>query len=240
MAQKRNDRTRTGGQQKKDMASWRPGGEPEDAKDVGSKGDFGIPAGGGPSPDRDYVSGNTRASDPGAAQPMDYEHDGVRDHGAGTRDVGPGSGSGGDVDTDVIGVGTGGTGVAQAGPDHRRGPDDTDGTSNEFAGHLPQRRQGDAVIEPATGRGQKELIGKVGGTKRVKGSVVQQPDVQSNPDAQGADAATNPAARGDDSFVGEISSGEARGQDLGLPPSSDTQGLSDERDPEEKDVPDEG
>src|SRR5689334_7359045 len=91
-----------------DMASWRPGSEPDRAKDAGGARDFGVPEGTGPSPDRDYVSRNTRASDPGAAQPMDWERDGVRDHGAGGPASGPGSSSGGDLDPDVIGLGTGG------------------------------------------------------------------------------------------------------------------------------------
>lgn len=69
------------------------------------------------------------------------------------------------------------------------------------------------------GRGSRPI-----GHAAVTGS----PDVQTGSDAQGADAATNPAARGDDSFAGEISSGEARGDDLPVSPSSDTQGLSSE------------
>ena len=36
--------------------------------------------------------------------------------------------------------------------------------------------------------------------------------------------ATNPRARDDDSFSGEVSSGEAAGDDLAMSPSSDTQG----------------
>src|SRR5690242_19538609 len=86
----------------KDMTSWKPGSEPDKAKDVAAKGDFGVPA--TPSADRDYVSENTRHSDPGAALPFSFEHDGVRDHGAGARDSGPGSASAGDLDTDIIGV----------------------------------------------------------------------------------------------------------------------------------------
>jgi hypothetical protein len=206
---------------KNDMASWRPGGEPERAKDVASKGDFGVPVGNGPSPDRDYVSRNTKASDPGAAHPRSSEHDGVRDHGAGAPDSGPGSSSAGDLDPDLLGVGTGGSGIATSGPDDTSpGPDDASRPATQ----------------PAQGRNQQNLVGKVGGPKQVPGgSVIQRPGAESTPDSQGADAATNPQARGDDSFAAEISSGEAQGQDLGISPSSDTQGLARDDDNDDSD-----
>ena len=186
----------------KDFSSWKPGSESNEAKDVGGKADFGVPAGAGPSRERDYVNENTKRSDPGAAQPMDWEHDGRRDHGAGSPDSGPGSGSGGDVDTDFVGVGTGGSGIAASGEIGRPpGPDDSDGTSNEFA-----------AGRPAQGRNQTG-VGKVGGDKRVEGTLVSGGLDQHTNDGEGADDATNPQARGDDSFAAEISSGEARGED---------------------------
>ena len=43
----------------------------------------------GRTAERDYTSRNTKVSDPGASSPYDFEHDGVRDHGAGGRDTGP-------------------------------------------------------------------------------------------------------------------------------------------------------
>jgi hypothetical protein len=79
-------------------------------------------------------------SDPGAAQPFAFEQDGVRDHGAG----GPGSASGGDIDPDIVGVGTGGSGLSFSGNVGRPpGPDDSDGSSDEFAsgGHAEGRNQ---------------------------------------------------------------------------------------------------
>lgn len=201
-----------------DMASWKPGSEPQRASEVGSEGDFGVPVGAGPSRDRDYVNENTKRSDPGATQPFDWEHDGKRDHGAGARDSGPGSGSAGDLDPDLIGFGTGG-GVAASPADEAPGPDDSDGTSNEFASPLPPGAPG-VVVEPASGKGQS------GPRRPIRGSVVQgTTDIQTGPEGQGSDAATNPAARGDDSFAGEISSGEAQGDDLPISPSSDTEGL---------------
>jgi hypothetical protein len=140
----------------------------------------------------------------------------VRDHGAGARATGPGSGSGGDVDTDFVGVGTGGSGIATSGVIGRPpGPDDSDGSSDEFAagGHAEGRNQ--------TG------VGKVGGVKRVAGTTHSADlDASTSGDAQGGDAATNPRARADDAFAGEISTGEAQGQGLPMSPSSDTQGLA--------------
>jgi hypothetical protein len=209
----------------RNMESWKPGSEPDKAKQVGGTGDFGVPAGTGPSVDRDYASKNTKRSDPGAAQPYDWEHDGVRDHGAGARDSGPGSASGGDVDADIIGVGAGGAGVAASGPNDPPGADDTDGSPVRTP--VPSRRQGDAVIEPARGLNQTG-VGRVGGSKRVAGSTAQGSDYASGPPNLGPDAANNPDAEQDDSFAGEVSAGEALGQDLGIPPSSDTQGLPEE------------
>src|SRR3954451_50343 len=89
-------------------ASLKPGSSSEDARKVGGKGDFGAPEGGGAGrvAERDYVSRHTKGRGPGATAPFDFEHDGVRDHGAGGRDSGPGSASGGDVDPDIVGVGT--------------------------------------------------------------------------------------------------------------------------------------
>jgi len=207
-------------------ASLKPGSSTEDARRVGGKGDFGAPEGGatGRTADRDYVSRNTKMSDPGASSPYDFEHEGVRDHGAGLRDNGPGSASGGDLDPDIVGVGTGGSGVATSGIIGRPpGPDDSDGTSDEFA-------------SGAHAHGSDQAAGgKVGGAKRVSGgsTVSRDTDVSTGGDPQGASAVTNPIHElgGDvkhtprdnygDSFASEISLGEASGEDAPLPPSSD-------------------
>jgi hypothetical protein len=219
-------------QQKPDAnASLKPGSSAQDAHKVGGKGDFGAPEGGltGRTAERDYVSRNTKVSDPGTANAWDFEHDGVRDHGAGGRDTGPGSASGGDIHPDIVGVGTGGSGVSLSGNVGRPpGPDDSDGSSDEFAsgGH-------------AQGRNQTLTGDKVGGSKRVTGgsTVARDTDASTGGDAQGAAAVTNPIheAGGDfrhspndaygDAFASEISLGEASGQDAGLSPSSDTRGL---------------
>ncbi len=189
-------------QQSKDFASWKPGSESADAKNVGAAGDFGAPVGAGPNRDRDYINENTKRADPGATQPMGWEHDGKRDHGVGAADSGPGSASGGDVDPDFVGVGTGGSTIATSGNIGRPpGPDDSDGTSNEFA-----------AGGPAQGRNQTN-VGKIGGSKRVAGDVQTRGQDQSTNEGEAADDVTNVQARGDDSFAAEVSSGEARGED---------------------------
>ena len=114
--------------QKKDMASWRPGSEAAEAKDVRADGDFGVPVGSGPSRERDYVSANTKASDPGNAMPRSGEDDGGdagRESGAGANAGGVGSGSGGDLDPDFVGV-AGGSGIAASPPGGRIGADAAD------------------------------------------------------------------------------------------------------------------
>ena len=185
----------------KDMASWKPGSEAAEAKNVGGQGDFGVPAGAGTTREREYVSENTKMSDPGAAKPRSSEFDGVRTGGAGAVFEGDGSGSEGDIDTDVIGIGSG-AGLSAEGPGDAAGPDDSDGSSDEFAsgGH-------------AQGRNQSG-IGKVGGDKRVRGgsTVSRDIDVTTGADGQTSDNVNNPA-RDDDSFAGEVTLGEAKGDD---------------------------
>jgi hypothetical protein len=216
----------------KRATSPKPGSDPREARKVGGKGDFGARAGGARTADRDYASRNTKMSDPGAAQPMDFEQDGVRDHGAGGRANGPGSASGGDLDTDIVGVGTGGSGIATSGVTGRPpGPDDSDGSSDEFA-----------AGGRAEGRNQTHTGGKVGGSKRVRGGTTHSGDLDAHTggDGQGSSAVTNPVHElgGDikhaphdspgDAFAGEVSLGEAMGEDNSLSPSSDTQGDSTE------------
>jgi hypothetical protein len=204
---------RTGKHGAKDMASWKPGSDPKGAKEVESPGDFGVPEGTGPSADRDYVSRNTKRSDPGAAVPRSGEDIGMRTTGALGAATGDGASSGGDLDPDIIGVGTGGTGVSMGGPSGRS----DDGTSREFASG-----------GPAEGRNQTG-VHHVGGNKRVHGTTIDRSpgDIASVPQHEGADSFTNPRVGGnrvgdlDDSFVGEISGGEAFGEDNPMPPSPD-------------------
>ena len=103
----------------KDLASWKPGSEGDEAKTVESKGDFGVPMGTGRTADRDYVTQNTKRADPGAAPPRSGEEggDGLRTTGVGGPATGDGASSGGDLDPDFIGVGSGGSGMAASGPE---------------------------------------------------------------------------------------------------------------------------
>jgi hypothetical protein len=183
--------------QHKDLSSWKPGSEPQEARNVGGKGDFGVPAGPGPTRERDYVSENTRASDPGSAKARSGEEpEGVRTSGAGAADEGVGSGSEGDIDTDILGVGTGGSGISASGPGDPPGPDDSDGSSSEMASGPPAQGQNQPGEGPPRGGGP------------VKGPTISRDLDNPGSAGQGADAATNPA-RGDDAFAGEVSSDEA-------------------------------
>lgn len=195
----------------KDMTSWKPGSDAASAKHVGAQGDFGVPTGAGPTRGRDYVSENTKRSDPGNALPRSGEQEGLRTTGAGAFVSGEGSGSGGDLDTDIVGVGTGGSGVSVSGPSDRTGSGDSDGSSAEMASG-----------GPAQGRNQTG-VDHVGGSKQVHGATFNRSvgDASTTGDGQGAAAVTNPAARVDDSFAAEISVGEAMGHDNAMDPSSD-------------------
>jgi hypothetical protein len=174
------------------------GSDPGAAKSFGGGRDFGARA--DDVRERSYTSANTKASDPGAAQPHAGEGGGgARTAGVGGSDAGVGSSSGGDIDTDFVGV-AGGSGLAQAGPRGVPGPDDSDGTSREFASGPPTQNFKGA---------------KAG---KVEGSTVDgEGDIETTAEGRGASAVSRPP-RGDpdqvdDSFVGEVSEGEASGQD---------------------------
>ena len=175
------------------------GSEPEAARQVGGKGDFGVPE--QDTIGRAYTSANTRASDRGAAAPHAGENE-DRTAGVGGHASGAGSSSGGDLDTDIVGVGTGGSGVAANGPRGTRGPDDSDGSVREFASGPPTQN--------TKGKNAGKVVG--GDTVDHGGG-----DIETTAEGRGADAASRPA-RGDpdaidDSFTGEVSGGEASGQD---------------------------
>lgn len=184
-----------GKKNRKGKSSGKVGSDPEAIHDFGGKGDFGVAA--TPGKDRDYVARNTKASDPGATQPRSAEHEGVRTHGAGGTVSGEGSSSGGDLDTDIIGVGTGGSGFATP-TDYVPRADDTDGSSDEMGSG---RSRGD----------NQDSVGNVGGPRPVHRTMPRANLDETAPGA-GSDSATSQAS-GDDAFVGEVSSGEARGED---------------------------
>jgi hypothetical protein len=114
----------------------KPASNRKDVTKVGGKGDFGVPVGNEKSREVRYTSRNTKAADRGAAQPRSGEGGGARETGAGSHASGPGAGSGGDLDTDFTGVS--GSGLAASGNFRRPpGPDDSDGSSREFASGPP-------------------------------------------------------------------------------------------------------
>jgi hypothetical protein len=173
------------------------GSDPRAAESIGGKRDFGVHE--NDVIERQYTSANTRASDPGAAQPHAGEN-GDRVAGVGSNASGPGAGSGGDIDTDVIGVGTG-SGIAATPADEPPGPDDSTGTSRDFASGPPA----------ANRKGTK--LGKVEGSALDRSGG----DIETTASGRGAAAASRPA-RGDpdeldDSFTGEVSADEAAGEE---------------------------
>ncbi len=161
---------------------------------IGGKGDFGVPVDGSRA-ELDYASNHTKHADPGAAQEADFEQDGVRDHGVGGPASGPGSSTGGDLDVDVIGVGDGGAGLAISGPD---GFDSTSGA----------RRADEATQDSNPSHRARKPLTEV---PRVKGTTFSR-GVEEDDVARGSDAATN-SHMSEDSFAGEISRGDARGEE---------------------------
>lgn len=164
------------------------------AGNVVGKGDFGVRAN-APRAEIDYVSNNTKHSDPGASQPADFEEEDVRDHGVGGPASGPGSSTGGDLDVDIVGVGTGGSGIAISGPDSLENESGTRHADEAASGSARSDRAHKRVTE----------VPQVHGTTFSRG--VEEDDV-----ARGSDAATN-SHMSEDSFAGEVSRGDARGED---------------------------
>jgi hypothetical protein len=163
-----------------------PGSSAADAKSLGGKGDFGVPESN--VAERTYTSRNTKQADPGGAAPRSGS-DGSRTSGVGGHQSGVGSSSAGDIDTDVVD----GIGMAISGKIREAaGPDDSTGTSRDFASGPPAMRVGPTPARPA-----------------IHGSTVQSPDDRTV-GPQGADATSN-RVREDDSFAGEVSSDEASG-----------------------------
>ena len=165
------------------------------ARRVGGKLDFGAPEDN--LRERQYVSEETKRSDPGAA-PIRIKTTGPRESGVGAPESGPGGASGGDLDPDIVGVGFGGSGVAQTGPTRTEGPDiTTTGGSEPFAAPGPKghRPSGPPRIE------------------RVRGSTVDHSggDISTTGGGLDASSVTNPQARNDDSFAADINDDEARG-----------------------------
>jgi hypothetical protein len=133
-------------QHRGDEEDGKVGSDPEAARKFANDGDFGIPAEDAAPDmtveDRDYPgrpAGNIRTRS-GAS--------GKRTVGVGSTEGPDGKGSGGDIDPDVIGLGTEG-GISSDGElGNREGPDDSDGSSNEFASGGPAKGENQGRYQP--------------------------------------------------------------------------------------------
>jgi hypothetical protein len=192
MARKQEQGGNRGKKGAADKPQGKVGSESEAARKVGGKGDFGVPE--SDTIGRAYTSANTRASDPGAAQPHAGDDEG-RVSGVGSNQSGPGSGSGGDLDTDIVGVGTG-RGLAQNEANEPPGPDDSTGSALEFASGPPTKN----FKGPKAGKVEGSTVDRSGG------------DIETTASGRGAQAESRPVP-GDDAFAGEVSMDEASGQD---------------------------
>jgi len=201
MASKPKKRARGGGKVGK------VGSDPKATRQVGGKGDFGVPESGS-RVDRAYVSQETKASDPGGRAPHSYDaasgpDDGERVTGVGGNASGIGSSSGGDVDTDLVGIA--GAPVSQAGPDDRKsGPDMVEGDQNPsdtFASTAAPAKRARSARGRSSPKQKGTTIDRSGGDVSTTGAGI------------GAAAATNPNPDDDDSFAGEVSRDEASGAD---------------------------
>ncbi|HEX8324479.1 MAG TPA: hypothetical protein VF595_11265 [Tepidisphaeraceae bacterium] len=181
---------------KTSIADLKPGSNPADAAALSGRGDFGVHE--NDVVGRAYTSENTKAADPGHAQPNSYEHDGNRQSGAGGRDSGPGSASAGDIDTDFVGLG--GSGMStNIDKQARHDASESDGSSRNAASG-----------GPAQGENQS-FVGAIGGP-HPQVNVVTAADIRTT--NTGADEVSHADEDNvDDSFRGEISSAEADGRD---------------------------
>jgi hypothetical protein len=167
------------------------GSDREAAEHFADGGDFGIPAEGAGrftevAEEAKYQPGGDHLSDP---RPPRSGGQRTRESGVGGVDSGPGSSSGGDVDTDIVGVGTQGTGLSESGPDERtEGPDMTQSGTPRHAQHPHQPR------------------------KAKRGTTVDRSGGDIAASGTGA-SVVNPVESGDDAAAGEISQGEAAGDD---------------------------
>ncbi len=173
------------------IAEPKVGSDRSAAEHFGGGGDFGIPAEGAGrftevAEEAKYQPGGDHLSDP---RPPRSGGEGTRESGVGGVDSGPGSSSGGDLDTDFVGVGTHGIGLSESGPDQR-----TSGADMTTAG---TPRHAEHPHEPAKVR-RGTTVDRSGGdfTTTGKGAGV-----------------VNPVESGDDAAAGEISQGEAAGDD---------------------------
>jgi hypothetical protein len=122
------------------------GSDPNAAEHFAEKRDFGIPSEDAAPDmtveDRDYPGR------PAGSKKTRSGASGKRTIGVGSTEGPDGKGSGGEVDTDIIGVGSGG-GVSSDGEIGKpSGPDDSDGSSNEFASGPPAKGEHQGRYQP--------------------------------------------------------------------------------------------
>jgi hypothetical protein len=174
----------------------KPGSDPDAAKAIGGKSDFGIPA-------KDAIEQAKHKDDEYAARPkgtqMSQTGEGsAREHGVGAKGGKRGRGSGGEIDPDLIGFGTPGGGPITTGPiNEPPGPDDAD----------------KAIDIP---HGKHRVDGpNIGGDKRVRGDTMDHSGGDKSTAASGAGTAAvaNTGNEEDEAFAGEISNDEATGAD---------------------------
>src|SRR5215212_3805224 len=123
------------------------GSDPQAAENFAEKHDFGIPSEDAAPDmtieDRDYPGrpAGSKRTRSGAS--------GRRTVGVGSTEGPDGKGSGGEIDTDIIGLDGSGGGVASDGQlGNTVGPDNTDGSSNEFASGPPAKGENRARYTP--------------------------------------------------------------------------------------------
>src|SRR5436189_2234735 len=146
--------------------SGKVGSDPDAAENFAEKHDFGIPpedaAPDMTVEDRDYPGrpAGSKRTRSGAS--------GKRTIGVGSTEGPDGKGSGGEVDTDLIGLDRTGGGVASDGVVGKPpGPDDSDGSSNEFASGPPAKGEHRGRYQPG------QQVGDV--TQREEGPENQNP-----------------------------------------------------------------
>lgn len=171
------------------------------------KNDFGVPE------DRAIPRGRDKTSASGLPRNEEGRSGaaGDRTHGVGSAPAGPGSGSGGDLDADIIGLdGAGGIAQNPASGD-TSGPDASTGSSDEFAsgGHA----RGENAIKPGT---HGAFSNRVFDTVDHSGEDASTVQGGVSADSAGTAAGTQREANDVGSEIadaGELSSGEAGGQD---------------------------
>lgn len=141
------------------------GSDESAAENFAEKHDFGIPSEDA-APDM-TIEDRDFPGRPAGSKKTRSGASGKRTIGVGSTEGPDGKGSGGEVDSDIIGVGSGG-GVSSDGEiNSPPGPDDSDGSSNEFASGPPAKGENRGRYQPG------QQVGDV--TQREEGSENQNP-----------------------------------------------------------------